>query len=242
MTLFNIRLGWWLGNPSTAGQTTFDRSAPRYVLRPLLSEAFGQANEASPYVYLSDGGHFENLGMYEMVLRRCRFIMVCDASTDPQYEYESLAQAIRKIRIDLGIPIEFKSWGNVGSAEGGPTAQWAVAKIQYSRADKTAEEFDGDLLYVKPSLIGGEPRDILNYARQNPSFPQEPISDQFFAESQFESYRALGDHIVSQLGRGKGNLNDLLNVARNELRQPVLGEKIVDELKELRRAVAGANG
>ena len=102
MTFFNVRLGWWLGNPGAPGDLTFKEASPRSILRPLLSEAFGQTDETSPYVYLSDGGHFENLGMYEMVLRRCRFIMVSDASTYPEYEYESLAQAIRKTRIDMG--------------------------------------------------------------------------------------------------------------------------------------------
>ncbi|HXF91640.1 MAG TPA: hypothetical protein VNK46_02695 [Nitrospiraceae bacterium] len=63
LTLFNVRLGWWLGNPGMAGANTFDRSCPDSSIRPLLAEAFGLTDEHNPYVYLSDGGHFENLGL-----------------------------------------------------------------------------------------------------------------------------------------------------------------------------------
>ncbi len=238
MTLFNVRLGWWLGNPGKEGDFTFFQTAPRYVLRPLIEEAFGQTDENSPYVYLSDGGHFENLGLYEMVLRRCRFILVSDASTDPGYEYESLGQAVRKIRIDFQIPIVFTDWGSV-EGHGGPEAYWATGRILYNRADGTPPESDGDLLYIKPALVMNEPIDVVNYGRQNPSFPQEPISDQFFSESQFESYRTLGDHIVTQLmGRGQKDIAGLLAQAKGKARNPVIGEKIVDELKQLRKTFA----
>ena len=60
------------------------------------------------YVYLSDGGHFENLGLYEMVRRRCRLIVVIDAGCDPDFAFEDLGNAVRKIYIDLGIRIQFE--------------------------------------------------------------------------------------------------------------------------------------
>ena len=106
MTLFNARLGWWLGNPGSNGEKTYMLESPRWALHPLFSEAFGQTGRTHPYVYVSDGGHFENLGLYEMVRRRCRFIVVVDASADPKCEYEGLSAAIRKVRSDMGISIE----------------------------------------------------------------------------------------------------------------------------------------
>ena len=102
MTLFNLRLGWWLGNPGRHGAQTWERSGPAHAALPLFNEALGTTNESYPYVNLSDGGHFDNLGLYEMVLRRCRYIMVVDAGCDSDYVFEDLGNAIRKIRIDLG--------------------------------------------------------------------------------------------------------------------------------------------
>lgn len=109
LTLLNVRLGAWLGNPGLHGDTTFNLGYPRFGVRPIIAEALGLTDDTNPYVYLSDGGHFENLGLYEMVLRRCHYIVVSDAGQDPLCSFADLGESIRKIRIDLGIPIEFKS-------------------------------------------------------------------------------------------------------------------------------------
>src|SRR5207249_1842390 len=105
LTLLNVRLGAWLGNPGKAGQATFHLGYPNFSVGPIIAEAFGLTNDTSPYVYLSDGGHFENLGLYEMVLRRCHYIVVSDAGEDPECFFADLGESVRKIRIDLGIPI-----------------------------------------------------------------------------------------------------------------------------------------
>jgi hypothetical protein len=123
LALFNIRLGWWLGNPGRAGADTYRKASPNVSVGPLLSEAFGLTDSCHPYVYLSDGGHFENLGLYEMVLRRCHCILVVDAGCDPQLNFEDLGNAIRKIRIDLGIDIEL----NLDQIKRPPTPRPAVA-------------------------------------------------------------------------------------------------------------------
>jgi hypothetical protein len=71
----------------------------------------------------------------------------------------------------------------------------AIGEIQYSRRDPALE--DGKLLYVKPAIFANdEPIDVRNYGRTNPKYPHEPTTDQWFSESQFESDRALGEHIV----------------------------------------------
>jgi hypothetical protein len=201
MTLFNLRLGAWLGNPGAAGDTTFQQSAPTHSVGPILREAFGLINNTSPYVYLSDGGHFENLGMYEMVRRKCRTILVSDASTDPDFDFESLAVSIRKIRIDFDVSIEIHRAAPIGRQKEEPGSYFALGSILYSKSSQ--EEFngfaDGYLIYIKASLTGTESEDIQNYHRAHPTFPQESIADQFFTESQFESYRALGHHIVSTM-------------------------------------------
>jgi len=210
------------------------------MIRPIIAEALGQTDEHSPYVYLSDGGRFENLGLYEMVLRRCRTILVVDASTDPDYNFESLAQAIRKVRIDFGIPIEFHSFPKIGRMEDGSGAHCALGKVFYSSVN--ADCLDGHLIYIKPSLCGEEPRDILNYQTQNTPFPQEAISKQFFTESQFESYRALGQFIVRRLV-GHQTPADLDAFRRNiEMAQPPTDDEGRELIATLKKAVGRAAG
>jgi hypothetical protein len=114
LTLFNVRLGAWLGNPGpvgqkgTVGEEVYRQGNPFTTLSPLIAEALGKTSDDYPWVYLSDGGHFENLGLYEMVLRRCHSIIVSDAGCDPRFSFEDLGNAVRKIRTDLGVPIELK--------------------------------------------------------------------------------------------------------------------------------------
>ena len=57
------------------------------------------------------------------------------------------------------------------------------------------------MLFIKPTLTGDEPLDVLEYRQQHRAFPQESTVDQFFDEAQWESYRALGEHIGAQLFR-----------------------------------------
>jgi hypothetical protein len=210
LTLFNVRLGWWLGNPGAAGRRTFNKSGPNFAPRPLLAEAFGRTNDDNPWVYLSDGGHFENLGLYEMVLRRCRFIVVSDGSQDPELSFEDLGNAVSKIRIDLGVPILFEKLmmkprdaGDGGSynLEVGSGAPYcAIGSVCYSCVDRRSDGGsveDGVLLYIKSSLNGTEPVDVFHYAKAHPAFPHEPTENQLYTEAQFESYRALGSHVVA---------------------------------------------
>ncbi len=140
MTLFNVRLGWWLGNPGVRGDHTFYLASPRVAVRPIVAEAFGLTGSTGPYVYLSDGGHFENLGLYEMVLRRCYFIVVSDASCDEGGVFQDLGSAVRKIRADMGVPIDFE--GGIGilprsadPAKRAASLYWALGRIRYSIAE-----------------------------------------------------------------------------------------------------------
>lgn len=202
LTLFNARLGAWLGNTGKAGNDTYNLPGPRWALRPLLSELFGLTNAKSPYVNLSDGGHFENLGIYEMVLRRCRYILVSDAAQDADARFGDLGNAIRKIRIDFGIPIEFEKSIVISPRKDLPNALFcARARVCYSKVDDTAE--DGELIYIKPAVYGrGKktvPYDVRAYANTSEFFPHETTADQWFDESQFESYRALGVHAIEQI-------------------------------------------
>ena len=198
MTLFNARLGAWMGNTGIGGETTWQKNGPTFGWRSYIDELFGLTDADNNWIYLSDGGHFENLGIYEMVLRRCHTIVAIDAGCDKDYTFEDLANAVRKIRIDLGVPVEFPNGVQIGGSEK-PTYHWAVGRIRYSQIDGTKEEHDGWLLYIKASMTGDEPADVRQYQRSSPDFPHESTTDQWFSESQFESYRALGQHIISSI-------------------------------------------
>lgn len=197
MTLFNVRLGWWLPNPNPRWRDHWQRMEPQSTVGPMLDEALGQATAAKASVHLSDGGHFDNLGLYEMVRRRCPRILVVDASCDGASHFGDLEDTIRKIRVDLGISIEFPD-GLTGNRTGQSAGRRTVlGVVRYGAVDGGP---DGTLIYMKPVVLGNEPLDVLRYAASNAkpdsSFPHQSTADQFFNEAQFESYRMLGLHSV----------------------------------------------
>jgi hypothetical protein len=200
MTFFNVRLGWWWPNPGPAGSTVFRRSNPKNSLGALLSEAAGITNDTNPWIYVSDGGHFENLGLYEVVMRRCHTVVVVDGSADGQFTMEDLGNAFRKIQIDFGIPIELRQGGHIHTGMNEGNCHAAVYAIRYECVDGSGVP-DGVLVYIKASLCSKLSEDVKHYACSHPSFPHEPTFDQFFGESQFESYRRLGVHVVEHILR-----------------------------------------
>jgi len=222
MMLFNARLGAWRPNPGAPGRGYWTKPGPTYSVRPFIDEAFGLTNDKNAWVNLSDGGHFENLGLYEMVLRRCATIIVVDGSQDPSFHFDDLGNATRKIRIDLGIPIGFPDGLSITKEITAASKHCAVGRIVYSAVDGHAVK-DGTLIYIKASLTGNEPRDVLTYAAENPAFPHQPTSDQWFDESQFESYRRLGFHVVEEIFQFRADLASIgqfTNAARRYLRPP----------------------
>ncbi|HEY6508581.1 MAG TPA: patatin-like phospholipase family protein [Vicinamibacterales bacterium] len=192
MTVFNVRLGWWLRNP--VDRAVWRDPSQRLSLRELLYELLGMTTDTRKWVYLSDGGHFENLGIYELVRRRCRYIIACDAGEDGAVTFGDLGNAIEKCRADFGVDIEIDV-SKIRPPPGSKFSEWhcAIGRIRYDR--QGYDEVAGTLLYIKSSLTGDEPADVQRSAAENLAFPHQPTSDQFFDESQFESYRALGFHV-----------------------------------------------
>ncbi|APW59720.1 patatin-like phospholipase family protein [Paludisphaera borealis] len=193
LTIFNARLGWWIENPKTTKNWT--ARSPRFA-GLLWYELAGLSDENGSYVHLSDGGHFENLGVYELIRRRCRYIIVCDAGQDRKSIYDDLATLTRLCRSDFGVRITIDT-GPIDPANETLRGRWhcAIGQIHYEDVDPG--EVPGLLIYIKASLTGDEPSDVRNYAATHPDFPHQTTADQFFDEAQFESYRALGHHIAS---------------------------------------------
>jgi hypothetical protein len=196
MSMFNVRHGWWMKNP--ARREDWMRAGMNWGWVQLTREVFGLSNEKSKYVYLSDGGHFENLGVYELVRRRCKFILVIDAGEDHEFVFDDLGSAIRKCDVDFGIRIDIDMHGLKDRKDDWKSAcHFATATIHYEYVDPGCEP--GILLYMKPSLTGNEPADILNYRDRHPTFPHQSAKDQWFDEPQFEAYRKLGYDIAMEV-------------------------------------------
>jgi Patatin-like phospholipase len=210
LALLNIRLGYWLRNPlDLARQKKFIR--PREALYNFISkfylflEMFNVLDENDRFVYLTDGGHIENLGIYQLLKRGCRLIIAIDAEADPNISCASLLKLERYARIDLGIRIVLpweqirERYRETSTAIDPKTPQearrihgphCALGRIFYEDGSY------GILLYFKSSMTGDEKDYLIDYKKRNPSFPHETTGDQFFGEEQFEVYRALGYHVV----------------------------------------------
>lgn len=211
LTLANARLGLWFGNPQSA--KTWRRGEPPLGVEPIAREMLGLTTDNNPYVYLSDGGHYENLALWEMVARRCRYIVVSDGGCDPTYSFGDLSNAVRRIRLDLGIPILFEPLTQTREGQGRTNPHGAIGTIKYSAIDGPGAP-DGTILYLKATLSGDETVDVRNFASADALFPHDSTSDQFFDEARFESYRALGYHTVLSVTAGLKDLDNVEQLCR----------------------------
>ena len=145
------------------------------------------------FIELTDGGHFDNTGLYELIRRRVRIIVLSQGSQDRDYATEDLANAIQRVRVDFGVHIRFTSetypLNGMRPAELGDVVKrgWALGTIKYPGTDA-----QGILLYLQASPIAGMNADTVSYWRRNPEFPNQTTADQFFDEEQLEAYRELG--------------------------------------------------
>lgn len=175
-------------NPAKTGDPKWlNRGRPNNALFALGAEMLGRAGDQRDNVYLSDGGHFDNLGLYEMLRRECRNIVVVDASEDFGYAYADLGDSVRRAAIDHGATITFAPALCPQSRT--LPLRGAYAHITYRSGA------EGDLIYLKPWLPSDMPADVMAYHAGHQTFPHESTADQFFTESQFESYRHLGSFI-----------------------------------------------
>lgn len=190
LALLNVRLAYWLPNPKRLADLP-EKTAGRPFA--LWWEMFGLMGENDRFVNLSDGGHIENLGIYELMRRRCKFIIAIDGEADPHMRFPSLMKLIRFAQIDFGIRMDINLGDLQKNADGYSKAHFVLGTIDYG------DDLEGYLLYIKSSLTGNERDYVLDYERTHPSFPHETTADQFFDEAQFEAYRALGNHIGRDL-------------------------------------------
>jgi len=194
MALCNVRLGYWLRRPGTRWLPT--GCGPWYLYREML----GRMDERSRYLNLSDGGHIENLAAYELLRRRCKFIVCVDGGQEPGMECADLIRLERYASIDLGIQMQYDIADLMLQVNGLSRSHAILVKIIYPVASGEPPA-TGWMVYLKLAATGIEPAYVREYRRGCPAFPHETTGDQIFEEDQFEAYRALGEWAMEDLFR-----------------------------------------
>jgi hypothetical protein len=193
MTLLNVRLGCWIINPKRRVIT--NAVAPTFWHTYAFREMMGSGlNEENSFVHLADGGHFENLGLYELVRRKCPYIIISDAGADPKWTFKDLARACELIRADFYADTTLDTRPMHPDKETQYSKKlYVLGDIKYLPDDKNEKAKSSKVIFIKTGVTyDGLPEDIHGYKRINKDFPDESTSDQFFDETQFEAYRELG--------------------------------------------------
>jgi hypothetical protein len=222
-TFANIRLGyWWMVgdvvrnklNIPTAGRLI---PGPVSTFYYLFNEMTARYSLADSRIYLSDGGHFENSGAYELLRRGVKVIVVGDFAQDEGYLFGDLENLVRKARIDLGLSVCVAGKESVAKLFGeearrlflnehgdewrehasDPRTGLALLLEVHRRPEQAKGVSDdndpvGRIVWLKPKPSVFLPEDVQGYRAQHRKFPQEATGDQFFDEAQWESYRAVG--------------------------------------------------
>lgn len=212
----NLRLGiWWKPSlatviPSSPVRRYFTSRVSLRPWREMLSQISLPTPSTDPVhtayagpgvdLRLTDGGHFDNLAAYEMIRRRCRYVVICDGGADPGNHFAELSSLQRLVRRDFGVEIEIDLDPLRADAGGKSVRHLTAGRILYPSSVDSKRRFseEGVLIYVKPALTGDEPEDLTQYQAASPTFPHETTTDQFFDDNQWEAYRKLGEHSITR--------------------------------------------
>lgn len=248
-TLLNIRLGYWVPNPRAQSGAAFADRRPWHAWYPpnflhpgILGGLFASYKyEKARWIEITDGGHFDNIGIYELARRRVRNLIVIDGTADPGLKLESFANAYERARNDFGMRIDISNYpinfndmmpnsarpsGKIKDSHALAERGWAVGKLTYD--DDAKDAAPGFIFYVNTVLTERLPANLYSYHSAHPDFPDEPTSDQFFDEHQFEAYRELGMEITWDMMRSVALYDDL---ARAVGLVPSEGERLLQPSK-----------
>lgn len=224
--LLNLRLGQWLPNPSCG----------RVMTRPTFAALFQDVFKIRQWrttwaterrhVLLTDGGHFDNTGLQSLLERRCKIIVMCDASHDAEFVFDDLAVVIGRMKGRQGTT--FREIGSTheldlcahAAAMRDRKAHFFCCEINYGRRGedvppspdgakvnggerRRAKAETGLLIYFKSSLTGDEPPFVWNHAAKCAAFPHDPTFNQSFGPEQFCAYLGLGQHFVESMVKGR---------------------------------------
>lgn len=242
LSFLGLNLGYWARNPAKFKDPASPPSfkMPNLIWPGLHNISGRRLNEKGKYVQLSDGGHFENLAIYELIRRKVKFLWVSDAGQDTKFSFEDLSSAIERVRVDFGVNIRFYDddfdlthlLPNSAISDGQASKifadeyklarrGYAIGTIEYPD-DK--QDSHGVIVYVKSTLTRFLPGDIYGYKARNNDFPHQTTLDQFFDEEQFEAYRELGYRLTARLFR------DIEDIAKTGSRMPPALAKIAEKV------------
>lgn len=225
--VLNLRLGVWLPHPEWVRRLIeVEGSHGRWKDRPgwpyFVREVLGRFRFADRYLYVSDGGHWENLGLVELLRRGCTDIYCVSAAGDGPSSFATIAEAIGLAREELGIEIDIElsalradpvpvpapvpvavtgrrllRRGPQGTEQNRTFAAqpYAIGRVLYpGRCRHDGQAVEGRLVVVEANLTDRIPWDVQGFAEATERFPDESTGDQFFDHRQFEAYRRLGDY------------------------------------------------
>ena len=230
MNLLNLRLGYWVHHPRPRRFNAMRLKSPNHLLPGLyeLGKSFGAGfQENRAFVQLSDGGNFDNLGIYELVRRRVKTIVACGASADPDHKFGDLRRALRLIQQDFGVSVDISDNPALldalmpGKPETGCYPEgvrfsdtgYIVCTITYPASEQGPPD-TGTLIYLNTTLVRDVGFSTRGYKASHDDFPDQSTVDQFFDEDQFEAYRDLGYRIATSMidETPKQRFADKLNV------------------------------
>lgn len=163
-----------------------------YVVRPhyLLMELLGWNSYRRHFIYVTDGGHFENLGLVELLRRGCTEIYCFDASGGDVDTYATLGEAVALARSELGVDIDIRP-EKMSRPPGGDYCanDHVVGKITY----QSQHAVIGHLVFSRAAVIADAPWDVRAYQQKDPDFPTHSTLDQLYTDEKFEAYRKLGN-------------------------------------------------
>lgn len=214
LALANLRLGIWLPHP----QRVVPRNEHRWEWwrRPgwtwFLREVCNKYRFQRRYLYVSDGGHWDNLGLVELLRRGCNEIICISAAGDGALSFGTISEAIALAREELQIDIdldpsalrppakapdplpkrELRRRGAIDKAESFAPASFVTGTYTWHKTGRT-----GTILYIETALTPDTPFDAQGFAESAKIFPDDSTADQIFNHRQFESFRGLGYHQVS---------------------------------------------
>ncbi len=209
LVLGNVRLGQWVDNPAACEkQPSWLGKLGRWLwVSPLrLMLHWFQPAERRPFCFVTDGGHHENLGIESLLKRRCRLIIACDAGQDDRHSFLDLSRVLTRMRLEEGITLRsIEQNQQVMKLDSlVPEVKERYTKDHFLFAEIVYPEERRErsyLIYIKSSLTGDEPTELVQHHRLNALFPHDPTADQFYGPERFAPYAQLGSHMAEILCR-----------------------------------------
>lgn len=233
LALVNARLGTWLPNPGPPKTMREHQSAPWWRARPprwrrmsyFVRELFAWHPRDFPMLFVTDGAHYEGLGLVELLRHRCHEIYCFDASSDTDAFARAIAQSVTLAYDELGVRVELDDPETAQPAGAGAEGSVAVTgagaedagrdttklndalaarlansavitgRVIYPPGDPRVSRRDGILVIGRAVLTRQTPWEVRRHAAAHPFFPQDATGDQWFDDRKFNAYTGLGRYV-----------------------------------------------